>query len=75
VKVKFSDFTQTTLEESFNMTTETWDNSLEFNRMLLQAWLRNEKPVRLLGLGLRLLTPTHSSNLMQMDLFDDSATN
>jgi DNA polymerase-4 len=75
VKVKFSDFTQTTLEESFNMTTETWDNSLEFKRMLIQAWLRNEKPVRLLGLGLRLLTPTHSSNLMQMDLFDDSATN
>jgi len=70
VKVKFSDFTQTTLEESFNITTETWKNQQEFTRMLLQAWRRSEKPVRLLGVGLRLLTPTESTNLMQMDLFD-----
>jgi DNA polymerase-4 len=71
VKVKFSDFTQTTLEESFNIATETWDDPLEFKRMLLQAWLRSEKPVRLIGLGLRLLTPAPSSKLMQMDLFSN----
>ncbi|MFT7372381.1 MAG: DNA polymerase-4 [Oleiphilaceae bacterium] len=71
VKVKFSDFTQTTLEESFNIATDTWDQPQEFTRMLVQAWRRNEKPVRLLGLGLKLLTPAQSSNLMQMNLFSD----
>ena len=70
VKVKFNDFTQTTLEESFNMATDSWEKPKEYTRMLLQAWRRSEKPVRLLGIGIRLLTPSHSNNLMQMDLFN-----
>lgn len=71
VKVKFNDFTQTTLEESFNIATDTWDKPQAFTRMLVQAWRRSEKPVRLLGLGLRLLTPAESTNLLQLNLFND----
>jgi len=70
VKVKFNDFTQTTLEESFNAATEPWKKPEEFTRMLIQAWRRSEKPVRLLGLGLKLLMPSQSGNLRQLELFD-----
>ena len=71
VKVKFSDFTQTTLEESFNFNTDTWDKPTEFSRMLLQAWQRSKKPVRLLGIGLRLVKTVERQTLQQMDLFDN----
>jgi len=70
VKVKFNDFTQTTLEESFNVATEPWQKPEEFTRMLLQAWRRSKKPVRLLGLGLRLLNPSPQDNLRQLELFE-----
>ena len=70
VKVKFSDFTQTTLEESFNISTEAWQKPEEFTRMLLQAWRRSKKPVRLLGVGIRLLAPSQSSKFLQLELFD-----
>lgn len=70
VKVKFNDFSQTTLEESFNIVTDTWDKPDEFTRMLILAWRRSEKPVRLLGLGLRLLSPTKSTGSEQLDLFN-----
>ena len=49
VKVKFHDFTQTTLEQSGA------GRDLEsFEHLLTQAFKRGGKPVRLLGVGVRL---------------------
>jgi len=50
VKVKFHDFSQTTLEQSGA------GRSLEsYQQLLTQAFARGSKPVRLLGIGVRLL--------------------
>jgi DNA polymerase-4 len=49
VKIKFHDFTQTTLEQAG----ARWD--LDSYRLLLSAaFARGNKPVRLLGVGVRL---------------------
>lgn len=50
VKLKFSDFTQTTHEEVFPHIPQKKD----FMRLLERAWLRKSQPVRLVGLGVRL---------------------
>jgi len=75
VKVKFNDFTQTTLEESINTASilkpSDWQNLSDYSRMINQAYLRSEKPIRLLGMGVRLLAPAESGTLMQLSLFDD----
>jgi len=68
VKVKFDDFSQTTLEETLD-NDQSWQDPTQFRRMLIQAWKRSEKPVRLLGIGLRLFAPKESSKLIQLDLF------
>ncbi|WP_191485401.1 DNA polymerase IV [Pseudomonas sp. FEN] len=63
VKVKFHDFTQTTLEQAGA------GRDLESYRQLLsQAFARGERPVRLLGIGVRLrdLRGGHE----QLELFD-----
>jgi DNA polymerase-4 len=54
VKVKFEDFKQTTLEEAIPPSGEPWLDEPTFCRLLSAAWLRRAKPVRLLGVGLRL---------------------
>jgi DNA polymerase-4 len=66
VKIKFADFQQTTVEcvgHAPNMAT--------FARLMETGWLRASRPVRLLGVGVRL---GDSENIEQLSLFDDSAT-
>jgi len=50
VKIKFHDFTTTTKE----MAARSWPQIEDFKRLLTEAWHRQAKPVRLLGLGVRL---------------------
>lgn len=50
VKVKFFDFKGTTHEVSSNR----WPAENDFAELLIKAWKRREKPVRLIGLGVRL---------------------
>ncbi len=52
VKVKFADFTQTTIEQ----THVAPDHAL-FSRLLREGWERRAMPVRLLGVGYRLYRP------------------
>lgn len=68
VKVKFADFTQTTLEESLPTTGETVQE--HFTQLLVRAWERGAKPVRLLGLGVRLLDLREERALEQLELFE-----
>jgi len=74
VKVKFKDFTQTTLEETISpsllVNLSTWRDISEYSRMLTQAWRRSEKPIRLLGMGIRLLTSESVNEQVQLDLFE-----
>ena len=67
VKMKFSDFTSTTVERQV-----TKGLPLEsFNELVAKAWLRGNKPVRLLGLGVRFVDTRQQELAMQLDLFDD----
>ncbi len=50
VKVKFHDFKGTTHETSSRL----WPSEKDFEGLLRKAWDRRQKPVRLLGLGVRL---------------------
>ena len=62
VKVKFHDFTQTTLEQSgAGLDLESYQD------LLSQAFARGSKPVRLLGLGVRL--QDLNSGYEQLELF------
>lgn len=54
VKIKYRDFTQTTLEEAIGSSRENWCDPYQFRLLLEAAWPRGAKPVRLLGAGLRL---------------------
>lgn len=54
VKVKFNDFSQTTLEQSLSGVSQDWDALHEYQRLMNAAWQRGAKPVRLLGVGVRL---------------------
>ncbi len=71
VKVKFADFTQTTLEESLPTTGETVKD--HFTQLVVKAWEREGRPVRLLGLGVRLLDLREESVLEQLELFEKKA--
>lgn len=70
VKVKFRDFTQTTLEEVIGDRSEPWLSEAEYRRLMLGAWRRKHAPVRLLGAGLR-IELRESNRDEQMDLFMD----
>lgn len=62
VKVKFHDFTQTTLEQAGSQ------RDLErYSQLLTSAWQRGNKPVRLLGVGVRLQDLQEQSE--QLELF------
>ena len=64
VKIKFFDFQQTTLERS-----ESKEPSIEtFTKMVKQAYKRGNKPVRLIGLGVKLKTKKQKPPTLQMDL-------
>ncbi len=71
MKVKFADFTQTTLEESLPTTGETVKD--HFTQLVVKAWEREGRPVRLLGLGVRLLDLREESVLEQLELFEKKA--
>jgi DNA polymerase-4 len=71
VKIKYNDFTQTTLEEAIGDSGEAWHDVARFHRLLTTAWPRGAKPVRLLGAGLR-LQPLAGDGLAQLSLFGDS---
>lgn len=70
VKIKYNDFTQTTLEELIGDTGEAWNDRARFQQLVVTAWPRGAKPVRLLGAGLR-LQPRAANDLGQMSLFDE----
>jgi DNA polymerase-4 len=66
VKIKFSDFQQTTVEcVGYAPNMET------FIRLMETGWLRASRPVRLLGVGVRL---GDTENVEQLSLFDERAT-
>jgi DNA polymerase-4 len=66
VKIKFSDFQQTTVEcVGFAPHIPT------YARLMETGWLRASRPVRLLGVGVRL---GDVEQVEQLRLFDDEAT-
>ncbi|OED45284.1 DNA polymerase IV [Endozoicomonas sp. (ex Bugula neritina AB1)] len=67
VKVKFADFTQTTLEESLDKGHLSAED--HFNHLMEKAWLRGKRPVRLLGVGVRLEDLKAEVRLKQLELF------
>ena len=69
VKVKFRDFTQTTLEALIPDRGEPWQDRSEYRRLLSGARSRRALPVRLLGAGLR-LEPRDAGDSDQLNLFD-----
>ncbi|MEM7563213.1 MAG: DNA polymerase IV [Pseudomonadota bacterium] len=63
LKMKFHNFNQTTIERQ--QTTPALD---DYSRLCEEAWQRGRIPVRLLGIGVKLLDLTDASG--QMDLFE-----
>jgi DNA polymerase-4 len=64
VKIKFSDFQQTTVE-----CVGYAPNIPTYGRLLETGWARASRPVRLLGVGVRL---SDTEIVEQLRLFDDS---
>ncbi|AZZ93210.1 DNA polymerase IV [Hahella sp. KA22] len=69
VKVKFADFTQTTLEELLPGYSCQWRSLPDYLRLMSAAWARQKKPVRLLGMGVRLKDPKNNNIGEQLSLF------
>ena len=65
LKMKFYDFNQTTIERQ-----QTSPSLDDYSMLCEEAWQRGAVPVRLLGLGVRLIDLTDASG--QMDLFEES---
>lgn len=63
LKMKFFDFSQTTIERQ-----QTGPRLADYRMLCEEAWQRGTMPVRLLGIGVRLIDLTESGG--QMDLFD-----
>ena len=63
VKIKFADFSQTTVEEGGSSL-----RTARLEHLLATAWERGRKPVRLLGVGVRLGMPPEPAR--QLSLFD-----
>jgi DNA polymerase-4 len=69
VKVKFNDFQTTTLART-RYTSPSLDT---YRELLVQAYARGERPVRLLGLGVRLISELDLEGLaVQLELFPES---
>jgi DNA polymerase-4 len=64
LKMKFYDFNQTTIERQ-----QTAPSLGDYAMLCEEAWQRGQVPVRLLGIGARLIDLTDNSG--QMDLFDN----
>ncbi|MBE8163461.1 MAG: DNA polymerase IV [Bdellovibrionaceae bacterium] len=65
VKIKFYDFKQTTLELSSTKTP-----SVEiYSKMVEKAFMRKNKPVRLLGVGVKFPNKTKPKSSLQLELF------
>ena len=64
LKMKFFDFNQTTIERQ--QTEPSYD---DYAMLCEEAWQRGQVPVRLLGIGARLIDLTDASG--QMDLFEN----
>ena len=69
VKVRFDNFTLTTLDTSLESIRPQVIASL-FDDLLTEAWKRGNRPVRLLGVGVRLTAPDERR---QLTLFNDPA--
>ena len=69
IKVKFRDFTQTTIEEIIVDRSEVWLSKPDYQRLLSTAWQRKGVPIRLLGAGLR-LEPRAKDDEEQLTLFE-----
>jgi len=67
LKMKFHDFTQTTIERQ-----QTRPGLADYRRLCEEAWQRGARPVRLLGIGVRLIDLTEAGG--QMDLFDSESS-
>ena len=65
LKMKFSDFTQTTIERQ-----NSKPDLVDLSSLCREAWLRKKSSVRLLGIGVKLNDLTKNSG--QLDLFIDS---
>lgn len=65
VKIKFHDFTTTTKE----MAARSWPQIEDFKRLLTEAWHRQGKPVRLIGLGVRLEDRSSVKDADQLSFF------
>ena len=66
LKIKFNDFTSTTLERA-----ATDRLPLEsFEALFDEAWQRGARPVRLMGLGVRFIDAGEPGRALQLDLFD-----
>lgn len=70
IKLKFNDFNQTTLEQMHHEGQcyeglEQW-----YTAMLATAWKRQQKPVRLVGVGVRFDTRQLDSSARQLSLFE-----
>ncbi|MCK5893521.1 MAG: DNA polymerase IV [Endozoicomonadaceae bacterium] len=70
VKIKFSDFTQTTLEKSCILNGSSLYAPDYFMGLAVRAWKRAEKPVRLLGVGFRLHDLKPPKYQTQLELFE-----
>ncbi len=66
VKLKFEDFSQTTVETSVSALGQVFQSE-EFQRLACVAWHRRQLPVRLIGLGLGL---KEQGEATQLPLFD-----
>lgn len=65
VKIKFADFSQTTIERSGSHLT-----SSEFRQLCCDAYARKKMPVRLLGVGVRFVDLREDQPFYQLDLFE-----
>ncbi|CAM3815799.1 DNA polymerase IV [Parendozoicomonas haliclonae] len=70
VKVKFGDFTQTTMEELCALSEKEPFAVEPYRRLMQKAWERGEKTVRLLGAGVRLHDLKARDSVTQLELFE-----
>lgn len=69
VKIKFSNFRQTTLEERICDYPVPWHSEQRYLEMLEQARQRSDQPIRLMGMGIKLTSHQSGSSQKQLELF------
>ena len=65
IKMKFNDFTTTTVERQMvsGLPVES------FEALCQQAWIRGNRPVRLMGIGVRFIDTSEQGRALQLELF------